>query len=242
MLDNVSLPNVLFLDIETVPCQPHYEDLTEKLQKLWTYRTSRFNTENIVEEDYFFEKAGVYAEFGKIVCISVGFLHFNPTNKEFTLRIKSFYGEEEKELLGEFLELLAKHFNNPYKYFLCGHNIKGFDIPFLCRRAIINDLPLPRILDVNNFKPWEVPYIDTMQLWKFGEYRNFTSLDLLTTSLNIPSPKNDLEGAEVGDIYWSTKDVERIKRYCERDVVAIVQLLLRFKRLPLLSAMQIISV
>ena len=228
MIENVSLFNTLFFDIETAPLAPSFSDLDEEMQKLWQYRIRRFKPEDISDEDYYFEKAGVYAEFAKVICISVGIFRY--IEDELTFRINSYYGNDEKDVLRPFIGMLEDFFNNPFYYKLCGHNIKEFDVPFLSRRAIINKINIPNILDVSALKPWELPFVDTMQLWKFGDYRNYTSLHLLTHALGIPSPKSDMEGKDVARVYWTEEGgLERIRHYCERDVLAIARLIQRFK-------------
>ncbi len=243
MLDNIHIPNILFFDIETVPMAPNFEKLSEKYQMLWKYKTDRFKPEEETDIDYFFKKAGVYAEFGKIICISAGYFR-RPKEEEdeMTFRVTSFYGDEEQTLLQQFFQVLTNYFNIPSRSFICGHNIREFDIPFLCRRAIIHQLPIPKLIDVHALKPWELPFIDTMRLWKFGDYKNFTSLDLLTTLLDIPSPKSDMQGSEVAKVYYEDNDIERIKDYCQRDVIALANVLLKFKNKDLLKPEQIIEV
>jgi len=242
MLENISLNRILFIDIETVPQQPQWEAVNEEMQKLWLYRTNRYRKEEEKIEDYYAKKAGVYAEFGKIVCISVGIFSRSIDDGELYFRVKSFYGDQEVEILEPFLNMLQQYFKVPYRTYLCGHNIREFDVPFLCRRTLINQLKLPKILDVSALKPWEVPYIDTMQLWRFGEYRNYSSLHLLATVLNIDTPKNDMEGSQVASVYWQDSDLERIKNYCEKDVFAVAQLILRFKNMDLLSENKVVYV
>lgn len=247
MLDHIYLRRVLFLDIETVPEQPNLSDLEPEMQALWQYKTGRFQKPEDEPQDYYFQKAGVYAEFGKIICISVGFFAKTKNNNQEeppqeTFRIKTFYGDDEKQVLNDFLALLNAHFNNPYRFYLCGHNIREFDIPFICRRALIHGLSLPRMLDVPSLKPWEIPYIDTMKIWKFGDYKNFTSLHLLTKLLQIPSPKGDLEGKDVGRVYWREKDLERIVKYCQQDVLAVARLVQKFKGFSPMTTEQVIFV
>lgn len=246
MLSNIDLAAMLFLDIETVPLAPIFTDLAEETQTLWQYRTNRFKQttdEEISDEEYYFKKSGVYAEFGKIICISAGIYRYGKTPDDPpTFRIKSFYGHDEKALLENFLAMLKTYFD-PDRFYLCGHNIREFDVPFICRRAIINSIPLPTILDVNALKPWELRFLDTMQLWKFGDYKNFTSLHLLTHLLGIPSPKKDMEGSEVAQVYWHQENgLERIKTYCEQDVLAVAQVILRFKGMNYLQPEQVITV
>jgi hypothetical protein len=234
MLQKLNLENVLFLDIETVPQHATYAEMPENLKKLWDIKAERLSKpgeEKSPEELY--ERAGIYAEFGKIICISVGFMN----GVEF--RLKSFYGDDEKILLEEFSALLLKHYNTP-QHLLCGHNSKEFDFPYIARRMLINGLPIPQILNLQGKKPWEVQHLDTMDLWRFGDYKNYTSLSLLTAIFNIPSPKDDIDGSMVGEIYWKEKDLERIAKYCQKDTLAVVQILLRYMGRPLIKEEHIV--
>lgn len=243
MLDHINLRNILFFDIETVPQQSTFTDMNEELQKLWAYRIHRFKPEETPQDDYFWEKAGVYAEFGKAICISVGFFtQADPATNTYQFRLKCFASHDERQLLSDFLNMLSRYFDISDKFFLCGHNIKEFDIPFICRRATILNLAIPQILDVSTARPWEVRHLDTMHLWRFGDYRNYTSLHLLTTVLEVPNPKNDLEGSQVADTYWHQNDLPRIAQYCQQDVVAVARVIQRFKQMPLLSDEQIVYV
>jgi len=235
MLTHIGIDRILFLDIETVPCVYNFEDLDPKTQDLYALKT-RFiqeREEKSAQEAY--DRAGIYAEFGKVICISTAFVNGN------TLRVKSFYGDDESVLLQEFAQLLNKYFSAENQY-LCGHNIKEFDIPFLARRMMINGLELPNAIDLAGKKPWEVRHLDTMELWKFGDYKHFTSLSLLTHIFGIPTPKDDISGSDVSRVYWEEKDLERIKVYCEKDTVAVAQLLMKFKNLPLIEDEYIESV
>ena len=226
MLDKINENNILFLDIETVPQCEIYDNLDDSVKKLWDRKASNlFNSEDKSSAELY-QRAGIYAEFGKIVCISVGFLNSKAGNKH--LRLKSFYGDDEKKLLKEFISLLNKHFYRK-EHFLCAHNGKEFDYPYLARRILINGLKLPKLLDIAGKKPWEVKHLDTLELWKFGDYKHYTSLNLLTNIFNIPSPKDDIDGSEVAGVYWVDKDIKRIAKYCQKDVVALVQLFLRYK-------------
>jgi len=235
MLTHIGIDRILFLDIETVPCVYNFEDLDPKTQDLYALKT-RFiqeREEKSAQEAY--DRAGIYAEFGKVICISTAFVNGN------TLRVKSFYGDDESVLLQEFAQLLNKYFSAENQY-LCGHNIKEFDIPFLARRMMINGLELPNAIDLAGKKPWEVRHLDTMELWKFGDYKHFTSLSLLTHIFGIPTPKDDISGSDVSRVYWEEEDLERIKVYCEKDTVAVAQLLMKFKNLPLIEDEYIESV
>lgn len=225
MLEKIKLENILFLDIETVPGSPDFNELSEKMQSLWDKKSTFFRKEEELAEDVY-SRGGIYAEFGKVVCISVGMTY--KKDNETHLRLKSFFGDDEKELLQDFIQLLNKLGQKP-ETTLCGHNGKEFDFPYLARRILINGLKLPALLDVAGKKPWEVSFLDTMELWKFGDYKHFTSLDLLTTLFQIPTPKDDMDGSMVGDAYWKDQEIEKIVKYCEKDVIAVVQLLLRYQ-------------
>lgn len=232
MLGKVPLNQILFLDIETVPVQPSFGGLSDNLQVLWADKTKFIQQREGITAEEAYSKAGIYAEFGKVICISTALFYEQAGEKK--LRVKSYYGHDEKQLLTEFSELLNKHFNTDEKY-LCGHNLKEFDLPYIARRMVINSMKLPKIIDVSGLKPWEVKHLDTLDLWKFGDYKHFTSLSLLTTILGIPTPKDDISGADVGRVYWEEGDLERIRTYCEKDTVAVAQLVLRFKNLPIIS-------
>jgi len=234
---HVNLENILFLDIETVPEKENWDEVSETTQRLFEQKTAYQRKEETTVEE-FYERAGIWAEFGKIVCISVGY--FTPDEKEKQLRIKSFYGDDEKELLLEFKELLDTHFNKK-QHVLCAHNGKEFDFPFIARRMIIQKVELPNKLNLFGKKPWEIPHLDTMELWKFGDYKHYSSLKLLTSILGIPSPKDDIDGSEVAAVYYEEKNLERIVLYCEKDTVAIAQLVLRFNNENLLEDHQIVK-
>ena len=226
MLKNINQHKVLFIDIETVPEAEFWDDISPELQELWANKTAyRREKEEIAAEDFYKNNAGIWAEFGKIVCISVGFI-----TKFDKIRVKSFFGHNEKTLLGEFADLLNQHYYSSQSL-LCGHNIKEFDIPFLARRMLINQIELPNVLNLFGKKPWEVPHLDTMELWKFGDYKHFTSLSLLANILNIPTPKDDINGSLVAEVYYKEKNLDRIRIYCEKDVIAVAQIFrkLRFE-------------
>ena len=238
MLDNIKVEDILFLDIETVPSEASYELLNPVMQKLWDKKSKQFRTPEQTSGDVF-ERAGIYSEFGKIICISVGLIkEKNP----FFFRLKSFYGKDEKSLLSDFSAMLSKFSKANKEALLCAHNGKEFDFPYIARRMIINSLIIPDILDNAGKKPWEIKHLDTMDLWKFGDYKNYTSLDLLTSILGIPTPKDDIDGSMVAGIFYGEDDILRIVRYCEKDVLAIAQVLLRFMNLPQISDDKIESV
>jgi len=229
----IKAENLLLIDIETVPLYKSYDQLHEKHQKLWDKKSRLLDKENSDTSSSFSEKAGIYAEFGKIVCIGLGY--FIKANSEFTLKVKTLAGHDERKILEDFRVVCNKFFRTAEKQF-CGHNIREFDMPYICRRSFINQIPLPEILcDLQNKKPWENPMLDTLQFWKFGEYKNFTSVDLLSTILDIDSPKDDIDGSAVASVYWKEDDLDRIVRYCNKDVVTVAQILMRLNAMPLLK-------
>lgn len=232
MLEHIKLQNILFLDIETVPIAPTFSDLPEKFKSLWVEKTKWQRKNEYSHEDFYDIKAGLTSEFAKIVCISVGYIFVQ--NEENHLRLKSFYGDDERELLSNFADLLNDKFNT-LRHYLCAHNGKEFDYPFLCRRMLINGVPLPKILDISGKKPWEVAHLDTMELWRFGDYKNFTSIKLLAALFDIPTPKDDIDGSQVSRVYWQEKDLERIKNYCQKDTITVSQLLLKYMGKPVIS-------
>ena len=235
MSEKVHPENILFLDIETVGAAASYSLLDAQMKSFWDKKAGqiRKDAEDTPENSY--QKAGIYAEFGKIVCISVAFL------KDGLLRIKSFANEDEKIILQSFANLLNSYYYKPH-HRLCAHNGREFDFPYLCRRMLINAIPIPFILDATGKKPWENPFLDTLELWKFGDYKHYTSLDLLANIFGIPSPKDDIDGSMVHQIYWENRDLNRIATYCEKDVLTIVQLYMRYNGLELLPEDKIVIV
>jgi len=220
------------LDIETVPCSPSYEDLDLTFQSLWTEKTVWQRKEDYTPAEFYKLKAGVMAEFAKIICISVGYLFTKKNENHF--RIKSFCGDDEKQIITDFNELLNSQFNKK-QHQLCAHNGKEFDFPFIARRTLINGLKIPALLDIAGKKPWEVNHLDTMELWKFGDYKHYTSIKLLAALFNIPTPKDDIDSSQVAGVYWNDKDLERIKNYCQKDTLTLAQLLLKYKGEELIS-------
>ncbi|WP_196885657.1 3'-5' exonuclease [Aureivirga sp. CE67] len=231
----IHFENILFLDIETVPETETFDELSDIKKELYADKT-KYQRKDEETPEAFYHKAGIWAEFGKIICISVGFFKQKEGDRNF--RVKSFYGEEE-ELLTEFKNLLETYFAHP-KYLLCAHNGKEFDFPYIARRMVINGISLPQKLNLFGKKPWEIPHIDTMEMWKFGDFKHYTSLKLLTTILNIPSPKDDIDGSQVAEVFYKEKDIDRIITYCEKDTITVAQLLLRFQNRPLLKEHEII--
>lgn len=232
MLQHIDINKIIFLDIETVPLEYEFKNLPKRAIDLWDKKTKYIQRYQEIDAEQAYSKAGIYAEFGKIVCISAGYV--TQEKKEQKLRIKSIFGKDEKKLLRGFNSLLNKTLKE--NYLLCAHNGKEFDFPFIGRRNLINGLTLPAQLDIAGKKPWEIPHLDTMELWKFGDYKHFTSLDLLAHVFNIPSPKQDLDGSMVAKTYYEENDLEKIKNYCQNDVITIAQLLLKYKGKELISS------
>lgn len=222
MLEQFPIEKILFLDIETVSQHAVYEELDATMKKLWDKKASSLKTDPEQTAEDLYQRAAIYSEFGKIICISVGFF----IGKNF--RVKSFYGDNEKILLEEFKYILTNKFDDLH-WLLCAHNGKEFDFPYIARRMLINGIKLPKILDMQGKKPWEVPFLDTMELWKFGDYKNYTSLALLSAIFNIPTPKDDIDGSQVGNVFWKDKDLERIVKYCQKDVIAIARLFQKYR-------------
>ncbi|WP_277013188.1 3'-5' exonuclease [Flavobacterium lindanitolerans] len=237
MIEKINLENILFLDIETVPEEETFTALDEEKKELFDLKTQYQRKEQFTAEE-FYDRAGIWAEFGKIVCISVGYFTFKGDIRHF--RVTSFFGDEQK-ILGDFTNLLENYFAQP-QHILCGHNAKEFDFPFIARRMIINQVKIPGKLNLFGKKPWEIPHLDTMELWKFGDFKHYTSLKLMAKILNIPSPKDDISGSDVGHVYYVEKDIDRIITYCEKDVITVAQILLRFRREDLLIEEEIIHI
>ncbi|HEY2722114.1 MAG TPA: 3'-5' exonuclease [Chitinophagaceae bacterium] len=225
MSSPLPLSCILFLDIETVPQYEAHAGLAEEWKNLWGLKASYIikNKETETAESVY-SRAGIYAEFGKIICVSCGVILGHGEDKRFL--IKSFWGDDEKLLLHLFCEMLNKWCMDGDKC-LCAHNGKEFDFPYLCRRLIINHLPIPEVLRLHGKKPWDVPHLDTLDLWKFGDYKNYTSLNLLAHTLGIPTPKDDIDGSKVHEVYWKEKNLDRIVTYCQKDVITVAQIFLR---------------
>jgi len=234
----INLKHILFLDIETVPEKPSFSEVDDFRQNLFAEKT-KYQRKDEFSPEEFYDRAGIWAEFGKIICISVGF--FNNFDKDRTFRLKSFYGTDEIKILSDFKSLLENHYSEKH-HLLCAHNGKEFDFPYLARRLIINNIDLPEKLNLFGKKPWEVAHLDTLEMWKFGDYKHYTSLNLLTNILGIESPKGDIDGSQVAKVYYEDNDLERISKYCENDTLAVAQVLLRFMNLDLLEKNQIVSI
>ncbi len=239
-MQQINIENLLLLDIETVSGAQHFHLLDDEWKELWTEKVFKSLPQNITIEEYYPMRAAILAEFAKVVCISTGY--FKKENNEWQLRIKSFYAESEKEVLQNFIATLHHLHSKNQRWIFTGHNIKEFDIPFLSRRMLVNNIEIPPYIDFQNMKPWETPALDTLHLWRFGDYKHYTSLKLLAATLGVPSPKDDIDGSKVGEVFWTEKNLERISVYCEKDVATVANVILRFKGLPLLKEEQIIFV
>lgn len=229
----IQVNNILFLDIETVPQYSTYDQLPDDWKTLWGLK-AQYLLRNKEEETFesLYPRAGIYAEFGKIICISCGFVQGNADNRKIVL--KSFFGDDEKKILYEFADMLRKWSADGSKS-LCAHNGKEFDFPYLCRRMVINQVPIPAMLNTSGKKPWEVNHLDTMELWKFGDFKSYTSLNLLAHTLGIPTSKDDIDGSMVWEVYWKEKNIARIVTYCQKDVITVAQILLRLHGEPLIK-------
>ena len=237
MIKRIKLEHILFLDIETVPQFADYDSLDNPTKLLWEAKTKYQRKENFTPKE-FYDRAGIWAEFGKIICISVGYFKQKEDPRNF--RVTSFYGEEA-DILKDFKNLLETHFNKS-NHLLCAHNGKEFDFPYIARRMVILGIDLPEKLNLFGKKPWEVPHLDTLELWKFGDYKTFTSLNLMAHVLGIPSPKNDISGEQVRDVFYKEKDIDRIVAYCEKDTVTVAQIILKLRNQNLLNASEVLSV
>lgn len=237
MLEHLKIGNILFLDIETVPMWPSYDIIPEQQRLLWEKKAVYLKKETETPENTY-QRAGIYAEFGRIICISTGMI--GSLDEKRVLRLKSFYDSDEKELLGNFADLIVRLCEKKKNIDLCAHNGREFDFPFIARRMLVNGIKLPEIFDVAGKRPWEVRHIDTLELWKFGDHKHYTSLDLLASVFQLESPKSDIDGSQVSQVYWQDKDIPRIVSYCRRDVITTARLLLRFKGEEPLEASDII--
>jgi hypothetical protein len=235
---DMDLSKILFLDIETVSQFKNFEDGSETYQALWTEKSRFLVSDDNPTAESVYGRAAIYAEFGKIVCISCGIITEKEGERQ--LRVKSFADHDETVLLTQFSELLSSHFNRP-DHLLCGHNGKEFDFPYIARRMLVKGVYLPNILDIAGKKPWEVNHLDTMQMWKFGDFKSYTSLKLLAHVFGLPTPKDDIDGSQVGGVYWQENDLDRITRYCEKDVVTLAQVYLRMTQHKALEASEILT-
>lgn len=226
MLEAILPENILFLDIETIPAAPAFDGLSEDFRELWEKKSAYLRKpEQTAAEVY--ERAGIYAEFGKIICISAGYIIKKDGKRVF--RVKSFSGDDEQVLLSEFAEVLVQFYKAKRGAYLCAHNGKEFDFPYIARRMLVNGVKLPHALNVHGQKPWETTFLDTMELWKFGDYKHFTSLNLMALIFDIPTPKDDIDGSQVAHVYYKEKNLQRIADYCEKDVLTVARIFLKLR-------------
>ena len=230
---NTELSTILFLDIETVANVPGYDQLSERLKVQWARKASFFKREQgQTDEDLFNLRAGIYSEFGKIIAIGVG-KFYEPSPGTLGIKTRCLSGHDEKTVLSDFKNLLEKTDQSNLK--LCAHNGKEFDFPYLCRRMLVNSILIPDVLNHPGKKPWEVPYLDTMEMWKFGDHKHYTSLDLLAAIFDIPTSKTDMDGSMVNQVYYKEQNLNKISAYCIADVVALAQLYLKLKGMQLVD-------
>ena len=229
-----SINKILFLDIETVPNVYSFDELDERGKLLWEKKSQYLQINDTSPQEVYQQKAAIFAEFSKVICIGIGIIQIKEDGNK--LYVKLLSNDNEEELLSSLTHLLEMQFSD---YFLCAHNGKEFDFPFLARRMLINNMNIPKALDSRGKKPWEISHIDTMELWKFGDYKHFTSLDLMTYIFNIPSPKENISGEDVASFYYEKKDKEKIFKYCQKDIVALVQIYLKMIKEPLIKEQNI---
>lgn len=228
---NRLLKNLIFIDIETVSGTKEYASLSPRLQEAWKKKSTILDPENPNYDSTYFDRAAIYAEFGKIIVIGVGFFHENE-NKELVLRVKSIASNNEKQLLEDFCQLIEKGFV-PSNVSLCAHNGKEFDFPYLCRRMLINNIVLPDYLSISGKKPWEIRHYDTMEMWKFGDRKSYTSLELLAAAFDLKTSKESIDGSKVNTTYYNEDRLDLISEYCQRDVAVLAQLFLKLNSIQL---------
>lgn len=236
-MKKVALENLFLIDIETASEKEDYDSLDAQWKELWDEKISRSLPEGITSSEFYEIRSGIFAEFAKVICISFGY--FKIENKDIQLRIKSIYSKDENEVLQEFRSTLDQFYQHHKNWVFCGHNIKEFDMPFLCRRYLVNGIPIPSYFNFREMKPWETPVIDTLHQWRFGDYKHYITLKLLASTLGIPSPKDDIDGSQVGYVFWKENDLKRIAFYCEKDVATVANIMLRFENKPILNSQQI---
>lgn len=230
--------NLLFIDIETVSGVSDLNLLSDQMKQLWLHKAGYLsNPMNLSDEDFYFDRAGIYAEFGKIVAIGVGFFHFNE-EKEVCLKVKSISSDDEQEVLREFKKLVEKNYK-PTALSLCAHNGKEFDYPYICRRMLVNDIVIPTALQLSGRKPWEIPHYDTLDMWKFGDKKHYTSLELMATIFGIECCKNDISGDQVNHYYYRENALPKIAEYSREDVIVLAQIFLKYQNMALVKATNI---
>lgn len=230
--------HLLFIDIETVSGESSLELVPERLQKEWLRKADRFRIiEGPSDAELYFDRAAVYAEFGKIIVIGLGFFHWEEADEP-TFRVRTIHGHDEASVLRQFCTLVEKRYAR--KLILCAHNGREFDYPYLCRRMMVHGIPIPRSFWNTHWRRYDSPHLDTMDYWKFGDFKNYTSLELLAALFGIPSSKDTLSGSEVNTAYYHKNNLISIAQYCREDVVVLAQLYLRYHQMELLEEKQII--
>jgi hypothetical protein len=237
LLEHIKIDDILFLDIETVPAWPSFGVMPDSFRTLWEKKAVNLCKEGDTPESIY-NRTGIFAEFGKVVCVSTGMAGQHKEGR--ALKLKSFFGEDEKSLLEALADLLIRLCRKK-EILLCAHNGKEFDFPFLARRMLIQRVSLPAVLDMAGKRPWETRYLDTLDLWKFGDHKHYTSLDLLATAFGLESPKADMDGSQVAGVYWRDRDLKRIWNYCCRDVITVAQLMFMYKGITPLSENEIVN-
>jgi 3'-5' exonuclease len=228
------LRNILFLDIETASQMTDYQQLSDRIKALWDKKVMYLrNDDELSNQEMYFKKAAIYAEFGKVICIGFGGIYFDE-NEQMCFRVKTIYGHDEAEILQQFKQILEKH-KAGNTLMLAAHNGKEFDFPYICRRMLLNNITLPRPLQLSGKKPWEIPHIDTMEMWKFGDGKQFSSLELLAAIFDVPSSKTEMDGSEVNVAYHHNNELEKIQRYCKQDVIVLAQLYLKLNSLDMIK-------
>jgi len=230
--------NLLFLDIETVAGYPTLDAVPERLRQQWARKARHLRTDaSQTDADLYEGRAGIYAEFGRVIVIGLGFVH--PTDEgELALKVRTLTHPDEATLLREFVGIVERY--RPDRLALCAHNGFEFDYPYLCRRMLVNGISLPKALQLSGQPPWKNPHLDTLELWKFGDKKNFTSLELLAALFDIPSSKTDLSGDQVNGVFHRENDLGRIRQYCQEDVVVLAQLFLRYQNHALIPEERIV--
>ena len=232
------LKNIVFFDIETAGSHESLDALQEDnplLATLWSkrceYLREKFEeNKDLTDEELYLNKAALHPEFNRIVCASFGRIAGDVDST--SMIIKSYSGDDESEILDGIDKVLTK-FN---KMNLCGHNIKRFDIPVMGKRFLINGKKLPKSLMIYDSKPWELPFIDTSDIWSFGAWQEgFASLELIAASLKVPSPKDDIRGEDVHSVFWESSEHSRIAEYCAKDVKVLGDIMLKISGFSTLS-------
>lgn len=243
-----------FVDTETIPGYKDFNDMPEELARMYERKFGHELANNDPDkfdnfEDHYRARAALYPEFGKIVCLVIGVIFVDDKDKQEKLKLKTLCGRHEDKLLAEAAPIIDK-FDS-----LVGHNSKEFDFPYLCKRFYVHGIQLPQILNIAGKKPWEVSLIDTMELWRFGSFKGSTSLELFAHCLGLPSPKQDMTGADVAKVYYEMFDhmkdgelpfeaesaaIQKIGKYCQGDVVTLANCYRKLKYQSVIASENVI--